>query len=149
MSIQPIGTPTLPVAQGGLMPSSSAVAAQAAAAPSPADKSFPLDALLQTGVQVAATVGGVRQATGASANRQQRIAACGRKPFCCCTRNCKRKKAEYDDCVAQAQGGGGDNRSVFMPPPAPQEQSNTMTYVLIGLGIVVIGGLTVFLLKRK
>lgn len=149
MSIQPIGAPTLPTAPTGLMPSSSAVAAQAAAAPSPADKSFPLDALLQTGIQVAATVGGVRQATGASANRQQRIAACGRKPFCIATANCRRKKQAYAECVAQLSGGGGGGERSYVPPPAPQQQSNTMTYVLIGLGIVVIGGLTVFLLKRK
>ena len=149
MSIQPIGAPTLPtVPTGGLMPATSAVAAQAAANPTAADKSFPLDALLQTGVQVAATVGGIRAQTGATASRQQRIAACGRKPFCIATANCRRKKQAYAECVAQAQSGGFDNRNVFVPPPA-EPQSNTMTYVLIGLGIVVIGGLTVFLLKRK
>lgn len=149
MSIQPIGAPTLPTTPtGGLMPATSAVAAQAAANPTAADKSFPLDALLQTGVQVAATVGGIRAQTGATASRQQRIAACGRKPLIGIGKKFRERKAAYAECVAQLQGGGFDNRNVFVPPPA-EPQSNTMTYVLIGLGVLVVGGLTVFLLKRK
>ena len=147
MSIQPIGAPTLPTTQvGGLMPATTTLPA---AAPTAAQKSFPLDALLQTGVQVAAQVGAVRQATGARASRQQRIAACGRKPFCIATRNCKRKKEAYRQCVAQAESGGVDNRSVFVPPPQAPQQSNTMTYVLIGLGVLLVGGVTIFLLRRK
>jgi LPXTG-motif cell wall-anchored protein len=35
-----------------------------------------------------------------------------------------------------------------MPPQAPQK-SNTMTYVLIGLGVLLVGGVTIFLLRRK
>jgi hypothetical protein len=125
------------------MPSTSAVAAQAAANPTAADKSFPLDALLQTGVQLAATVGGIRAQTGATASRQQRIAACGRRPLLS-----RRKKEEYRKCIEQAQGGGFDNRNVFVPPPeAPR--SNTTTIVLVSLGILAIGGLTIFLLRRK
>ena len=144
MSIQPIGAPTLPsVPTGGLMPSTSAVAAQAAANPTAADKSFPLDALLQTGLTVAATVGGIRAQTGATATRQQRIAACGRRPLLS-----RRKKEAYQKCVDQLQGGGFDNRNVFVPPPAAP-QSNTMTIVLIGLGVLLVGGVTIFLLRRK
>lgn len=143
MSIQPIGAPTLPTAPRGLMPYTSPVAAQAAATPTAADKSFPLDALLQTGVQVAATVGGIRAQTGATATRQQRIAACGRRPLIG-----RRKKEAYQKCVDQLQGGGLDNRNVFVPPPAPP-RSNTTTIVLVSLGILAIGGLTIFLLRRK
>jgi LPXTG-motif cell wall-anchored protein len=144
MSIQPKGAPTLPTtSSGGLMPSTSAVAAQAAANPTAADKSFPLDALLQTGLTVAATVGGIRAQTGATATRQQRIAACGRRPLLS-----RRKKEAYQKCVDQLQGGGFDNRNVFVPPPAAP-QSNTMTIVLIGLGVLLVGGVTIFLLRRK
>jgi LPXTG-motif cell wall-anchored protein len=125
------------------MPSTSAVAAQAAANPTAADKSFPLDALLQTGLTVAATVGGVRAQTGATATRQQRIAACGRRPLFS-----RRKKEAYQRCVDQLQGGGFDNRNVFVPPPAAP-QSNTMTIVLIGLGVLLVGGAAIFLLRRK
>jgi len=145
MSIQPIGAPTLPTApRGGLMPSTSAVAAQAAANPTAADKSFPLDALLQTGLTVAATVGGIRAQTGATATRQQRIAACGRRPLLG-----RRRKQEYQKCVDQLQGGGFDNRNVFVPPPAAPQRSNTMTIVLIGLGVLLVGGAAIFLLRRK
>lgn len=144
MSIQPKGAPTLPTtSSGGLMPSTSAVAAQAAANPTAADKSFPLDALLQTGLTVAATVGGIRAQTGATATRQQRIAACGRRPLLS-----RRKKEAYQKCVDQLQGGGFDNRNVFVPPPAAP-QSNTMTIVLIGLGVLLVGGAAIFLLRRK
>ena len=144
MSIQPIGAPTLPTtSSGGLMPATSAVAAQAAANPTAADKSFPLDALLQTGLTVAATVGGIRAQTGATATRQQRIAACGRRPLLS-----RRKKEAYQRCVDQLQGGGFDNRNVFVPPPAAP-QSNTMTIVLIGLGVLLVGGAAIFLLRRK
>ena len=143
MSIQPIGAPTLPTTQvGGLMPATTTL--PAAAAPSAADKSFPLDTLLQTGVQVAATIGGIRAQTGATASRQQRIAACGRRPLLG-----RRKKEEYQKCVNQLQGGGVDNRTVFMPPPEAPQQSNTMTYVLIGLGVLLVGGAAIFLLRRK
>lgn len=149
MSIQPIGAPTLPTApSGGLMPATSAVAAQTAATPTAADKSFPLDALLQLGVQVGATVGGIRAQTGATASRQQRIAACGRKPLLGVGKKFRQRKAAYAECVAQAQGGGFDNRNVFVPPPAAP-RSNTMTIVLVSLGILAIGGLTIFLLRRK
>jgi hypothetical protein len=145
MSIQPIGAPTLPTTpSGGLMPATSAVAAQAAANPTAADKSFPLDALLQTGIQVAATIGGIRAQTGATASRQQRIAACGRRPLLG-----RRRKQEYQKCVDQLQGGGFDNRNVFVPPPAAPQGSNTMTIVLIGLGVLLVGGVTIFLLRRK
>jgi LPXTG-motif cell wall-anchored protein len=145
MSIQPIGAPTLPTAtSGGLMPATTTLPA---AAPTGADKSFPLDALLNTGIQVAAQIGAVRQASGAAASRRERIAACGRKPLLG-----RKKKEAYRKCVADLNasraGGGGGNRSFDMPPQAPQ-QSNTMTYVLIGLGVLLVGGVTIFLLRRK
>jgi LPXTG-motif cell wall-anchored protein len=115
----------------------------AAAAPTGADKSFPLDALLNLGVQAAATVGAARRASGASASRQQRVAACGRRPLFG-----KARKEEYAKCVANAEGGNYSDRAADTNfPPAPQ--SNNMTFVYVGLGLVVVSGLAYFLLKKK
>jgi len=137
--ITPIPAPTLPSYQGGLAPIAPTLPAAAAPA---ADKSFPLDALLTTGLNVFSQVGQVRQATGGSARRQQRIAACGRRPL---FRG--RKRDAYNECLENAMGG--DDRS-YVPPPLPTpEKNNTMTFVLIGLGLVAVSGVAYFLLKKK
>jgi LPXTG-motif cell wall-anchored protein len=44
---------------------------------------------------------------------------------------------------------GGDDRS-YVPPPLPTpEKNNTMTFVLIGLGLVAVSGVAYFILKKK
>jgi len=110
------------------------------------EKSFSLDNLLNLGVKVAGAVGQARTASGARADRQARIAACGRRPLFG-----KQKKKEYDQCVANASAsqrstGGG---STPPPPPPPPPSNNTMTFVLVGVGLLAVGGLAYFLLKKK
>jgi len=110
------------------------------------EKSASLDNLLNLGVKVAGAIGQARTASGARADRQARIAACGRRPLFG-----KQKKREYDQCVANASmeqrstGGGSD--TVLPPPPPPS--NNTMTFVLVGVGLLAVGGLAYFLLKKK
>jgi LPXTG-motif cell wall-anchored protein len=105
-----------------------------------------LDTLLNTGLQATSTIVGQRAASGRSAARQARIAACGRKPLFG-----KKKKEAYRQCLEQAQGqGGGDTRSGDFPPPPSSDGggSNTMMYVGIGLGVVLLG-VVGFVLYRK
>jgi hypothetical protein len=104
-----------------------------------------LDTLLQTGVQATATIASQRAASGKKAARQERIAACGRKPLFG-----KRKKAEYQKCVEQA--GIGMTKSApsdTMPSEPPQrEGSGNMKFVYIGIGVVVVGLLGFVLYKN-
>ena len=103
-----------------------------------------LDTLLNTGLQATATIVGQRAASGKSASRQARIAACGRKPLFG-----KKKKEAYRQCLEQAQGGGDTRSGDFPPPPSSDGGgSNTMMYVGIGLGVVVLG-VVGFVLYRK
>ena len=103
-----------------------------------------LDTLLNTGLQATATVVGQRAASGRSAARQARIAACGRKPLFG-----KKKKEAYRQCLEQAQGGGDTRSGDFPPPPSSDGGgSNTMMYVGIGLGVVLLG-VVGFVLYRK
>jgi hypothetical protein len=103
-----------------------------------------LDTLLNTGLQATATVVGQRAASGRSAARQARIAACGRKPLFG-----KKKKEAYRQCLEEAQGGGDTRSGDFPPPPSSDGGgSNTMMYVGIGLGVVVLG-VVGFVLYRK
>jgi LPXTG-motif cell wall-anchored protein len=111
-----------------------------------AQKSFSLDNLLNLGVQVAGAVGQARTASGAKADRQARIAACGRRPLLG-----KQKKREYDQCVANASMAQRSTGGGSTPPPStpPPPSSNNMTIVLIGVGLLAVGGLAYFLLKKK
>lgn len=139
-TITPLGAPTLPLANPALATATPTLVAPVTAAES---KSFPLDALLNLGVQAASTVSAARRASGASASRQQRVAACGRRPLFG-----KARKEEYAKCVANAEGGNYSDRAADTDfPPAPQ--SNNMTFVYVGLGLVVVSGLAYFLLKKK
>jgi len=75
-----------------------------------------LDLLLKTGVQVAGGVAQQRAASGKSAARQERIAACGRKPLFG-----KKRKEEYRKCVEQAGiGMTKSSPSDTMPSAPPQ-----------------------------
>jgi hypothetical protein len=102
-----------------------------------------LDALLNTGLQATATIVGQRAASGKSASRQARIAACGRKPLFG-----KKKKEEYRKCLEQAQGGADIRSNDFPPPISDEGGNNTMMYVGIGLGVIVLGVVGFFLYRK-
>ena len=110
------------------------------------EKSFSLDTLLNVGTQIAGAIGKARTESGARADRQARIAACGRRPLLG-----KKKKREYDQCAANAsmeqRSTGGGSTPPLPPPPPPS--NNTMTFVLVGVGLLAVGGLAYFLLKKK
>jgi hypothetical protein len=98
-----------------------------------------LTQLLQTGLQIGGSIRQQRQASGASANRQARLAACGRRPLFG-----KARKAAYDKCVADATASSG----AYSPsmPPAPQT-NNTMLFV--GLGVVALGVVGYIIYRRN
>lgn len=108
-----------------------------------------LDTLLQTGVQATATIAGQRAASGRSAARQERIAACGRRPLFG-----RRKKEAYRKCLEEANIGGtksmpSDN---YTPPPI-QDLINdggggNMKFVYIGLGVLLLAGIGFFVIKK-
>jgi len=125
-------------------------AATPAPAPAPdaakGGTNIPLDQVLQLGLQVGGAVTKQRQQSGAAAERQARIAACGRKPLFG-----KKKKAEYNKCVAEAQGGGqqrGADIPVGNSSGGDGEDNKTMLYVGIGLGVVVLGVVGFILYKK-
>ena len=124
----------------------------AAATPAPAPEAtkrsdIPIDELLTAGLVVGGTVARQRQQSGASANRQARIAACGRKPLFG-----KKKKAAYNQCLAIAQGGSMPNSPMTPPDFRSGEgdggDNKTMQYVGIGLGVVVLGVVGFILYKK-
>jgi hypothetical protein len=120
------------------------------ATPQSAGRSFNVDSLTQiltTGAVVAGTIGGQRAASGAAAQRQARIEACGRKGLGYLFS--RRKKEEYRRCVEAANAasyGGGADKS-YSPPPPPQK-SNTMLFIGIG-AVVVIGAAAYFFMRKK
>ena len=150
--IQSINAPTLPTSgsTGGLKTSTSTLPTQTPTGGG-AGKSFDLDSLLNIGVQVGSAISQSRAASGAKAERQARIQACGRKPFWGLGAKHRAKVAAYNACVSKAQSGGSDSTKA----PSSTEQkdvgsgSNSMTMVYVGIGILVVGGLAYFLLKKK
>jgi hypothetical protein len=123
-----------------------------APAPAPPKKGLSneeFDQVLQLGVAVGGTVARQRLASGKSSERQARIAACGRRPLFG-----KKKKAEYDKCLAAAQSDPLERSAPF--PDAGSSGSNggdgnrnqVMLYVGVGLGVVVVGVLGFFLYKK-
>jgi len=112
-----------------------------------------LNAILGIGSQVAQIGGAIaaqRQQSGASANRQARIAQCGRKPLFG-----KKKKKKYKKCVAEL------NASLNAPPPIVYSPSDvnknidtnqggsTMKFVWIGLGVLAVGTIAFLALRKK
>lgn len=106
-----------------------------------------LDSLLNLGsqaVQIGGSIKYQRQQSGASANRQARIAQCGRKPLIG-----KAKIQAYQKCIDDANkplpsdtNGGNDNKNLG------GTQGSPMKIVWIGLAIVVAGGLGYMLYKK-
>lgn len=123
-----------------------AAPAPAPSTQAPTGSNIPIDELLQAGAQITNAVVRQRQSSGKSASRQARIAACGRKPLFG-----KKKKDEYNKCLADAQAGvGAGTRSADLPPDtgASDGDNKTMMYVGIGLGVIVLG-VVGFILVRK
>jgi LPXTG-motif cell wall-anchored protein len=97
-----------------------------------------LTQILTTGLQIGGSISQQRRASGASANRQARLAACGRRPLFG-----KARKNAYDKCVADAQGGG-----TYLPPsPTQPRSSNTLLFV--GLGVALLGVVGYVIYKRN
>ena len=148
--IQPRGFGSgLPLQTGA--PSLVTPSAPALSTPKGAGRSFDVDSLTQiltTGAVVAGTIGGQRAASGAAAQRQARIEACGRKGLGYLFS--RRKKEEYRKCVEAANAasyGGGSDKS-YMPPPPPEKKSNTMLFIGIG-AVVVLAGVAYFVMRKK
>lgn len=109
-------------------------------------------AAASAGKDIIGAIAQQRQQSGAAAARQARIAACGRKPLLGITKKQKKRKQEYAKCAENAiREANAANRSVNIPPDGgggEEEGSNTMMYVGIGLGIIVLG-VVGFVLIRK
>jgi hypothetical protein len=104
-----------------------------------------LDTLLQTGLQATATIAGQRAASGKKAARQERIAACGRRPVFN-----RKAKEEYRKCIAEASLGGTKSMpsdDTYSPPPPPPQGGN-MRFVYIGLGVLLLAGVGFFVIKK-
>jgi len=98
-----------------------------------------LTQLLQTGLQIGGSIKQQRQASGASASRQARLAACGRRPL---FKGAKRDA--YDKCVADAMASSGAySRSM----PSPPQTNNTMLFV--GIGVVALGIVGYIIYRRN
>lgn len=135
-----------PVGSGVLLPEynpSMGGTAPAATTP-PASTGFNADlfqSILTSGLAVTGAVAANRRASGASSSRQQRIAACGRKPLFG-----RARKEEYEKCVANAQRGADLSTQMYVPP-APPARNNTLLFV--GLGVVAVGAAAFFILRKK
>ena len=103
-----------------------------------------------TGAQIAGAVGYQRQQSGASARRQSRIAACGRRPLIG-----RRRKDDYDKCIAEynaslnappivSTGGGDENKNI-----GGSGSGSSMKFVWIGLGVVAIGAIAYLAFRKK
>jgi len=95
-------------------------------------------------VQIGGSIKYQRQQSGASANRQARIAQCGRKPILG-----RAKIQAYQKCIDDANKplpsdvvGGNDNKNLG------GTSGSSMKFVWIGLTIAVVGGLGYMLYKK-
>ena len=109
-----------------------------------------LDSLLNLGTQafqLGSTIKYQRQQSGASANRQSRLAQCGRRPLIG-----RAKKEAYQKCLDDANRplltdtnvGGDVNKNI-----GGGGQSGSMKFVWIGLAIAVAGGIGYMLYKKS
>ena len=106
----------------------------------------------------AAQIGGAikqqRISSGRSQTRQERIAACGRKPLFG-----KAKKEAYNKCLSEAQGGGVaggntgggtyDSTKSLGGGSATNGGGNTKTILIVVGSLLAVGTLGYFLMKRK
>jgi LPXTG-motif cell wall-anchored protein len=97
-----------------------------------------LTQLLTTGLQIGGSISQQRRASGASANRQARLAACGRRPLFG-----RARKDAYERCLAGSQGGINS----YFPPSQQPRQSNTLLFV--GLGVALLGVVGYVIYRRN
>jgi len=110
-----------------------------------------LNAILGIGTQLAQIGGAIaiqRQQSGAAADRQARIAQCGRRPLFQGVR-----RREFDRCVAGASAiatttntlsdiSNDESKSIG-------ESGSAMKYIALGLGVLAIGTIAVLALRKK
>jgi hypothetical protein len=100
--------------------------------------------LASQGAQIAGSIKYQRQQSGASANRQARIAQCGRQPLFG-----KAKKEAYRKCIADAnkplpnilENVDNENKNLG--------GGSSMKFVWIGLAVVALGGIAYILYKKS
>ena len=99
---------------------------------------------------MAGTVAVQRARSGRAAERQARIAACGRRGLGFLVS--RRKREEYRRCVERAKAATSEpqmssvNKSYSAPSASPR--SNTMLIVGIG-AVVIIGAVAYFVMRKK
>jgi hypothetical protein len=111
-----------------------------------------LNAILGIGSQLAQIGGAIaiqRQQSGASANRQSRIAQCGRRPLFN-----RAAKLEHDRCVASANSFASAPQQVISS--TYENKSNNGGYsgsatkiILLVLGLVALGGIGYLAIRKK
>lgn len=142
--IQPMQSKGLDLTPPSLINQPPLMVQQAQSQPTKSGGAGALNALLQIGGQVAGTIASQRQASGKAAERQARIAACGRKGLGYLFS--KRRKEEYKRCVEQASAYSPSDKS-YSPPPPPSEKSN-LAFIIVA-GVLVIGGISAYFIMKK
>lgn len=108
-----------------------------------------LAAVLQLGTMIK----GQREASGAAQSRRDRIAACGRKPVLGFGKKFRKRKDEYNKCVAEAEqekSTRSETTTTYRSESdAPAPKDKTLMYVGIGVGVLILGTITYFILKKK
>lgn len=110
-----------------------------------------LNAILGISSQIAQIGGAIaiqRQQSGASANRQSRIAQCGRRPLFGGVR-----KVQWDRCVASMGATAPVTESTTNVSSEENKSmgggSSTMKFVFLGVGILALGAIGFLALRKK
>jgi hypothetical protein len=143
----PLGTPTINVNPSGSIATTALPASTTSTQNAVNNEASGLNSILNLASQGAQIVGSInyqRQQSGAAADRQARIAQCGRRPIFG-----KAKKEAYRKCIADA------NKPLpTIVSDVDNENKNlgggsSMKFVYIGLGVLVLGGIAYLALKKK
>ncbi len=111
-----------------------------------------LNAILGIGgqlIQIGGAIASQRQQSGASANRQSRIAQCGRRPAFN-----RARKLEYDRCVASANSFASVPQQVISSTDENKsnnggDSGSAMKIILLVLGLVALGGIGYLAIRKK
>lgn len=150
LGYNPLPAPTInvsPSASIASTASTSTIASTASTASTASAQSGSLDSILGTLLQGAQVVGAIkyqREQSGAAADRQARIAQCGKRPIFG-----KSKKEAYQKCIADAnkplpnilENVDNENKNLG--------GGSSMKFVYIGLGVLALGGIAYLALKKK